>query len=101
VAIKLTRQIHLANGRAEKFRLIARWKSYHGLTPGRCPPPGCLETIRRICDRYDVLLILDEVLCGMGRTGSWLACQHDGVVPDPVPSAKGLPVARCPFPPWA
>jgi adenosylmethionine-8-amino-7-oxononanoate aminotransferase len=165
-AIKLARQVHLANGRSEKFRLVARWKSYHGLTLGalaamgrtafrtpyapmladavhipppyclrcsygltfpdcrlRCalaleetilnlgpetvsaflaetvsggtlaaypPPPGYFDAIRRICDQYDVLLILDEVLCGMGRTGRWFACQHDDVVPDLVTLGKGL-----------
>lgn len=165
-AIKLARQVHLANRRPEKFRLISRWKSYHGLTLGalsamgrtafrtpyapmladavhipppyclrcsygltfpdcrlRCalaleetilnmgpetvsaflaetvsggtlaaypPPPGYLELIRSICDRYDVLLILDEVLCGMGRTGRWFACQHDDVAPDLVTLGKGL-----------
>jgi hypothetical protein len=165
-AIKLARQIHLANGRPEKFRLISRWKSYHGLTLGalsamgrpafqtpyapmlahavhipppyclrcsygltfpdcrlRCalaleetilnmgpetvsaflaetvsggtlaacpPPPGYFEVVRKICDTYDVLLILDEVLCGMGRTGRWFACQHDDVVPDLVTLGKGL-----------
>jgi len=165
-AIKMARQIHLANGRPEKFRLVSRWKSYHGLSMGalsamgrtafrtpfapmlndavhipppyclrcsyglafpdcglRCalaleetilnlgpetvsaflaetvsggtlaaypPPPGYLETIRRICDAYDVVLILDEVLCGMGRTGCWFACQHDGVAPDLVTLGKGL-----------
>ena len=165
-AIKLARQIHLANSRPEKFRLISRWKSYHGLTLGalsamgraafqtpyapmlahavhipppyclrcsygltfpdcrlRCalaleetilnmgpetvsaflaetvsggtlaacpPPPGYFEVVRKICDTYDVLLILDEVLCGMGRTGRWFACQHDDVVPDLVTLGKGL-----------
>jgi hypothetical protein len=54
------------------------------------PPAGYLETIRGICDAYDVLLILDEVLCGMGRTGRWFACQHDGVVPDLITLGKGL-----------
>jgi hypothetical protein len=54
------------------------------------PPAGYLEVIRRICDTYDVLLILDEVLCGMGRTGRWFACQHDDVVPDLVTLGKGL-----------
>lgn len=165
-AIKMARQIHLANGRPDRFRLVARWKSYHGLSLGalsamgrtvfrapfapmlndavhipppyclrcsygltfpdcrlRCalaleetllnlgpetvsaflaetvsggtlaaypPPPGYLKTIRRICDAYDVVLILDEVMCGMGRTGRWFACQKDGVVPDLVTLGKGL-----------
>ncbi|MBW1867278.1 MAG: aminotransferase class III-fold pyridoxal phosphate-dependent enzyme, partial [Deltaproteobacteria bacterium] len=150
-AIKLARQIHLSAGRVQKFRLITRWKSYHGLTLGSlsamgrtgfrapfaplltdavhipppyclrcsyglrfpecglrcalaleetienmgpetvsaflaetvgggtlaaCPPPkGYFSIIRDICDRYDVLLILDEVMCGMGRTGRWFACE--------------------------
>ena len=165
-AIKLARQVHLANQRPEKFRLVSRWKSYHGLTLGalsamgrtafrtpyapmlsdavhipppyclrcsygltfpgcqlRCalaleetilnmgpetvsaflaetvsggtlaaypPPKGYLAAIRKICDTYDVLLILDEVMCGMGRTGRWFACQHDDVVPDLVTLGKGL-----------
>ena len=172
-AIKLARQIHLANQRPGKFRLISRWKSYHGLTLGalsamgrtvfrspyapmladavhifppyclrcsygltypdcrlRCalaleetilnlgpetvsaflaetvsggtlaaypPPPGYLAVIRRICDKYDVLLILDEVLCGMGRTGRWFACQHDGVAPDLVTLGKGLSSGTLPL----
>jgi adenosylmethionine-8-amino-7-oxononanoate aminotransferase len=54
------------------------------------PPPVYFELIRSICDRYEVLLILDEVLCGMGRTGRWFACQHDDVVPDLVTLGKGL-----------
>lgn len=165
-AIKMARQIHLANGRPQKFRLISRWKSYHGLTLGalaatgrttfrepfapmlpeashiappyclrcsfgltypncdlRCaraleetiqslgaetvsaflaetvsgatiaavrPPPGYFPLIREICDRYDVLLILDEVLCGMGRTGRWFACENYGVIPDILTLGKGL-----------
>jgi len=165
-AIKLARQIHLENGRPHRTQLIARWKSYHGLTLGalsamgrttfRVPytpllnkvehiaPPYCLrcsfglkhpacncrcahaleemiqnlgpetvsaflaETVsggtlaaapppaeyfsivREICDRYDVLLILDEVMCGMGRTGAWFASEHFNVVPDLVTMGKGL-----------
>ena len=165
-AIKLARQIHLEAGRAQRFRLISRWKSYHGLTLGalsamgrtffrvpfapmltevthipppyclrcsfglsypscdiRCgqalaetienlgpdtvsaflaetvsggtlaayaPPPEYLPLVREICDRYGVLLILDEVLCGMGRTGRWFACQHTGVSPDIVTLGKGV-----------
>jgi adenosylmethionine-8-amino-7-oxononanoate aminotransferase len=165
-AIKLARQIHLAAGRPGKYRLIARWHSYHGLSLGalgamgrtafrtpfaplladavhiappyclrcaygmthpecdlRCariledtivnmgpetvsaflaetvsggslaacpPPPGYLAVVREICDRYDVLLILDEVMCGMGRTGHWFACQPEAVAPDMVTLGKGL-----------
>ena len=165
-AIKLARQIHLENGRPHRTQLIARWKSYHGLTLGalsamgrttfrvpytpllnwvehiappyclrcsyglkhpacncRCahaleeviqnlgpetvsaflaetvsggtlaaavPPPEYFPIVREICDEYGVLLILDEVMCGLGRTGRWFACEHFDVVPDMVTLGKGL-----------
>ena len=54
------------------------------------PPPGYFLLIREICDRYSVLLILDEVMCGLGRTGRWFACEHYDVVPDIVTLGKGL-----------
>ena len=62
-----------------------------GATAGAVPAvPGYLKRIREICDRHGVLLILDEVMCGMGRTGHLFACQEDGVTPDMITIAKGL-----------
>lgn len=52
--------------------------------------PGYFRRIREICDRHGVLLILDEVMCGMGRTGSLFACEQEGIDPDLVCIAKGL-----------
>lgn len=165
-AVKLARQIHLAQGRPKKYKLVSRWKSYHGLTLGalaamgrtsfrtpyapmlpevvHIPPPYCLRCsyglrnpecgmrcamaledavlnegeevvsaflaepvsgatiaaypppqdywrlIRDICDRYQVLLIHDEVMSGMGRTGRWFAAEHYGVAPDIMTLGKGL-----------
>ncbi len=54
------------------------------------PVPGYLKAVREVCDRHGVLLILDEVMCGMGRTGTLHACEQDGVVPDLMAIAKGL-----------
>ncbi len=165
-AIKLARQIHIANGNETKYRVIGRWKSYHGLTLGslsvmgrttfktpftpllketlhipapycyrcaydltypacrvRCataldelientgsetisaflaetvpgatiaacfPPEEYLKTILEICRHHNILLILDEVMCGMGRTGEWFAYNHFKSVPDIVTLGKGL-----------
>src|SRR5690606_16939853 len=62
-----------------------------GATAGAVTPaPGYFERIREICDRYGVLLILDEVMSGMGRTGSLYACESYNVVPDMITCAKGL-----------
>ncbi|WP_281968011.1 aspartate aminotransferase family protein [Roseovarius nanhaiticus] len=62
-----------------------------GATNGAVPAvPGYLRLIREICDRYGVLLILDEVMCGMGRTGHLFACLEDEVAPDMITIAKGL-----------
>lgn len=165
-AIKVARQYHVSLGKAGKYRLIARWTSYHGATLGalsvtghegrrekfkpllldfphippayclRCPysltypacnlrcawaleeailaagpdtvsafilepiigstagsvvpPDDYLSTIRSICDKYDVLLIADEVLTGFGRTGRNFAIDHWNVVPDIITVAKGI-----------
>lgn len=62
-----------------------------GATAGAVPPTdGYFRRIREICDRHGVLLILDEVMCGSGRTGTLFACEQDGVVPDLLTMAKGL-----------
>jgi adenosylmethionine-8-amino-7-oxononanoate aminotransferase len=54
------------------------------------PSPGYFKRIREICDRHGVLLILDEVMCGMGRTGTLHACEQEGIAPDLMVIAKGL-----------
>ncbi len=54
------------------------------------PVPGYFTAVREVCDRHGVLLILDEVMCGMGRTGTLHACEQDGVAPDLMTIAKGL-----------
>ncbi len=62
-----------------------------GATAGAVPPvPGYFNRIREICDKYGVLLILDEVMCGTGRTGTMMAYEQEGIVPDIVTIAKGL-----------
>jgi 4-aminobutyrate aminotransferase len=63
------------------------------------PPDGFFPALRKLCDKYGILLIADEVQSGMGRTGKWWAIQHFGVEPDIVTSAKGiasgLPLGAC------
>ncbi len=62
-----------------------------GATAGAVPPvEGYFKRVREICDQYDILLILDEVMCGMGRTGTMFACEQDDIVPDIITIAKGL-----------
>ena len=62
-----------------------------GATVGAVTPvPGYFTAVREVCDRHGVLLILDEVMCGMGRTGTLHACEQEGVVPDLLTIAKGL-----------
>lgn len=64
------------------------------------PPPGYFERVREICDRYDVLLVSDEVICAFGRIGPIFACEDLGYVPDMITCAKGLtsgysPIGAC------
>ena len=165
-AIKLARQYFLESGQSQRWRVVARWHSYHGNTLGalsltgrismrrpylpllidfphfpppycyRCPfgltypecglecakvleqvirmegpetisavilepiggatigalvpPDGYLSVIREICDRYGILLIDDEVMTGMGRTGRWFAVEHWGISTDIMVLGKGI-----------
>ena len=59
-------------------------------TGANVPRPEYLRRVREICDRHDVLLIADEVLCGAGRTGTWTASESFGVVPDIITLGKGI-----------
>jgi len=63
------------------------------------PPAGFYPALRQLCDKYDILLIVDEVQSGMGRTGKWWAIEHFGVEPDIVTAAKGIasgmPLGAC------
>lgn len=65
----------------------------------RVPPHGYLTELREICDRKDWLLVLDEIQTGLGRTGRWYDCQHEGVRPDVLTTAKalanGVPIGAC------
>jgi taurine-pyruvate aminotransferase len=54
------------------------------------PPPGYWERVQEICKKYDILLHIDEVVCGLGRTGTWFGYQNYGVKPDMVTMAKGV-----------
>ena len=54
------------------------------------PPQGYYETIQMLCEKYNLLIIVDEVVCGLGRTGTWFGYQHYGIKPDIVTMAKGV-----------
>ncbi len=165
-AIKLITKYNIARGKKDKFKILGRWQSYHGITMGalsisgfgsrkkgyehyafdhghvapcycyRCwfgdkpetcslqcakaleneilaqgpdsvaaffaepvsgmslcaavPHPEYFKEIRRICDKYDVVLVLDEVMTGFGRTGKTFAYKHFGIVPDMVTTGKSM-----------
>lgn len=61
------------------------------------PPPGYFERVREICDRYDVLLVIDEVITSFGRLGHWFACEKYNIAPDIITCAKGLTSAYAPI----
>ncbi|ALG67637.1 aspartate aminotransferase family protein [Beggiatoa leptomitoformis] len=63
------------------------------------PDVGYLQQLRTVCDQYNWLLMLDEIQTGIGRTGKWIACQHEQVLPDVITLAKalgnGMPIGAC------
>src|SRR5881409_2679616 len=61
------------------------------------PPDGYVQGVREICNRYDILMVADEVMAGFGRTGRWFAVDHWGVVPDLMTVAKGLTSSYVPL----
>ncbi len=62
-----------------------------GAAGGVVPAPdGYAQAVQKVCRKFDVLLIADEVMCGSGRSGTWRALEHDGIVPDIMSIAKGL-----------
>jgi taurine---2-oxoglutarate transaminase len=74
----------------------------NGIIP---PPPGYLQSIREVCDRYGIVLITDEVMAGFGRTGRWFAVDNWDVVPDIITTAKGInsgyvPIGAMTVRPW-
>jgi adenosylmethionine-8-amino-7-oxononanoate aminotransferase len=82
-------QVILRLGPARVSAFIA--ETVGGATAGCLTPAnGYFRRIREICDRYNVLWIADEVMCGMGRTGTLFACEQEGVAPDLIAVAKGL-----------
>src|SRR5215471_14447915 len=117
-AIKLAR---LYTGR---HKILTRYQSYHGATSGamsasgdprriavdsqQAPnfvhfdlpflyPEGYLKKVREICDKHGILLIIDEVMSGFGRTGKWFGFEHHDIIPDMIAMAKGLTSGYLPF----
>src|SRR5260370_15936246 len=88
LAAELNAQIEELRG-ANVIAFVA--ETVVGATMGVVPAvPGYFKRVREMCDRHGILLILDEVMCGMGRTGTLHACEQEGVSPDILAIAKGL-----------
>jgi adenosylmethionine-8-amino-7-oxononanoate aminotransferase len=89
---RLARELDAAIERLGSDKVIAFIaETVGGATAGVLTPvPGYFKSVREVCDRHGVLLILDEVMCGMGRTGTLHACEQEDVVPDLLVVAKGL-----------
>jgi len=89
---RLVRELEEEVRRLEPDRVMAFVaETVGGATLGCVTPvPGYFEGVRSVCDKYGMLLILDEVMCGMGRCGTLYACEQEGVVPDLICIGKGL-----------
>ena len=61
------------------------------------PPDGYIQGVRELCDKYDILMVADEVMAGFGRTGHWFAIDHWDIVPDLMTMAKGLTSSYLPL----
>ena len=93
-AAELERAIEAANGEVAAFLL----EPVSGATLGAVvPPQGYLPSVAEVCRQHDVLLIADEVMTGMGRTGRNFAVEHWGVAPDMLVTAKGLASGYAPL----
>ena len=93
-AAELERAIEAANGEAAAFI----FEPVSGATLGAVvPPPGYLEKVAEVCRRHGVLLIADEVMTGMGRTGRNFAIEHWDIAPDILIAAKGLSSGYAPL----
>jgi adenosylmethionine-8-amino-7-oxononanoate aminotransferase len=93
-AAELERAIEAANGEAAAFL----FEPVSGATLGAVvPPPGYFESVAEVCRKHDVLLIADEVMTGMGRTGRNFAVEHWGLAPDLLVTAKGLSSGYAPL----
>jgi adenosylmethionine-8-amino-7-oxononanoate aminotransferase len=91
-AARLARELEDTIARVGGDKVIAFVAETVGGATAGCltGPAGYYRRVREICDRHGILLILDEVMCGMGRTGSLHACEQEGVAPDLMAIAKGL-----------
>src|SRR6266851_2991844 len=85
------------NGGAEANENAVMLETVTGTNGVIVPPDGYLQSIRDVCDRHGILLILDEVMAGFGRTGKWFAAEHWQVVPDIMTIAKGLTSSYLPL----
>ena len=60
-------------------------------------PKGYLQAVRQLCDKHGILLVMDEVMSGFGRTGKWFGFENHGIIPDMIAMAKGLTCGYLPF----